>query len=106
MAAWKFVGGEIFAAFDEDEVNFQRFSYRFETVRKLVDAISGTEELEIKVTNGYRNPTFRIKRDDVNEDRIINELAKYGISLENNELFQVVYGCCCSSCSYERIRVL
>lgn len=90
MAAWKFVGGEIFAAFDEDEVNFQRFSYRFETVRKLVDTISGVEELEIKVTNGYRNPTFKITRKDVDEGKIINKLAKYGVSLENCEEFQVL----------------
>lgn len=90
MAAWKFVGGEIFAAFDDDEINFQRFSCRFETVRKLVDAISGEEELEIKVTNGYRNPTFKITRDGVNEGKIINELAKYGVSLENCEEFQVL----------------
>ena len=90
MAAWKFVGGEIFAAFDEDEANFQRFSYRFEAVRKLVDAISGMEELEIKVTNGYRNPTFKITRDEIDEGKIIIELAKYGVSLENCEEFQVL----------------
>ena len=41
MAAWKFVGDEIFVADDDDEVDFRKFSCRFEVVEKRVDILTG-----------------------------------------------------------------
>lgn len=85
MAAWRFEGGDIFAAFDEEEQNFVRFSCRFEVVEKRVDILTGNEEIVVRIQNGYSNPLVKLPRVAISEDTIVDELTKYGVSLPNEK---------------------
>ena len=83
MAAWKFEGDEIFVALDPEEVDFQRFSCRFETIKKLVDILTGEEQVVVKITNGYSNPCITLAREALSETTIVDTLTKYGVSVSN-----------------------
>lgn len=85
MAAWKFVGGDIFAAFDPDEQNFAKFSCRFETTEKIVDIVKKTEKIVVKISNGYSNPEVLLSRESISEETIVDVLTKYGISVSNQK---------------------
>ena len=88
MAAWKFVGDEIFVADDDDEVDFRKFSCRFEVVEKRVDILTGKEEVAIKITNGYTNPTIIKPRSIISENFSIDFLTDYGVSVCNDKAEQ------------------
>lgn len=85
MAAWKFEGDEIFVALDEDEVDFQRFSCRFETIEKIVDILTGEEQIVVKISNGYSNPCITLAREVLSESTIVDTLTKYGVSVSNQK---------------------
>lgn len=85
MAAWRFEGDEIFVALDEDEVDFQRFSCRFETIEKIVDILTGEERVVVKITNGYSNPCITLAREALSESTIVDTLTKYGVSVSNQK---------------------
>ena len=88
MAAWKFRGDEIFAAFDEEEKDFVRFSCRFEVIERHIDVLSGLEKITVKIQNGYSNPQVTMPRETISEDTIVDELTKYGVSLSNEKEVQ------------------
>lgn len=83
MAAWRFEGDEIFVALDDDEVDFQRFSCRFETIEKVVDILTGEERVVVKITNSYSNPCITLARESLSETTIVDILTKYGVSVSN-----------------------
>ena len=85
MAAWKFVGDEIFVAQDPDEQDFLPFSCRFEVTEKIVNIITNMEDIEIRITNGYSNPLIKVPRDIISESTIIGKLTQYGVSIADDK---------------------
>ena len=85
MTAWKFRGNDIFVATDEDGIDFQYFSCRFEVVEKIVDMVSGEEQIRVKISNGYSNPTVIFKREELSESTILNNLTRYGVSIDDSK---------------------
>lgn len=90
MAAWKFVGGDIFAAFDPNEQNFVYFSCRFETIEKKVDILTGKEQIVVKISNGYSNPVVTLPREAISEDTIVDVLTQFGISVSNQKAVRIL----------------
>ena len=92
LTAWEFRGDKIYVATDEEGVDFQPFSCRFEVVEKRVDMISGVEELKIKVANGYSDPVVTIVRDELAETAILKILTKFGVSITDDKEFRLWVG--------------
>lgn len=92
LTAWEFRGDKIYVATDEEGVDFQPFSCRFEVVEKRVDMISGEEQLIIKVTNGYCDPVVTIVRDELAETAILKILTKFGVSITDDKEFRLWVG--------------
>lgn len=90
MAAWKFVGSEIFVAYDDEEQDFVPYSCRFETTDKIVDVLTNKEEIVVKILNGYTNPNIRIDRKIITENTIVKELTRYGVSIPDQEEDQLL----------------
>lgn len=85
MPAWKFIGDEIFVAYDDDEQDFVPYSCRFETTEKIVDVLTNKEEIVVKVLNGYTNPDIIMDRKIITEATIVKELTRYGVSIPDQE---------------------
>jgi hypothetical protein len=85
MTAWEFRGDEIFVATDEDGVDFHYFSCRFEIIEKIVDMVSGAEQIRVKISNGYSNPMVTLKREELAESAILNNLTRYGVSINDDK---------------------
>ena len=85
MTAWEFRGDEIFVATDEDGVDFHYFSCRFEIIEKIVDMVSGAEQIRVKISNGYSNPMVTLKREELAESTILNNLTRYGVSINDDK---------------------
>lgn len=90
MTDWKFVGDELFIARDPDGVDFKLFSCRFEIIEKHIDIFSSKESVVIEVRNGYTNPKFTVPRHILTEDKIIDKLTEYGVSILNQKEQQAV----------------
>lgn len=90
MAAWKFVGDQIWVAHDSDDQNWVPFSCKFEVTRKFVDILTSKEKVEIKITNGYSNPTITEDRETISESTIIGKLTQFGVSVPNDKKEQLL----------------
>lgn len=81
---YKFVGDSIYVADDDADCNdasaFSEFAPKFETVKKIVDLITGDETLQICLHMPYKKKLFLMDRENIKENKIFDALTMQGFS--------------------------